>query len=277
MLHCRSDLSTRSLAVAIVHDVRTSRGDARIRLLIVSVITARENPTNSCFESTFGTRRSCEPLQHTERDDRRDPASESAVFDDINGLQTSFDPIERRFGVLAEILDPGLLRARIMLGGLHEIHEVDHRRVEAAKELGVGDPPRVVEGSVRLRQGERVGEYARPEMLKRHPKCPQATVAAAIDGDRRMPWSSLNGCGLNRETQSMAFLSAPGIDALYSGDEMTKASQPTRRRRNSSDPGGHVPSSWTSALYEGASKSDIDAWLTSPPLASMQSAASRAS
>src|SRR5512144_1005976 len=37
----------------------------------------------------------------------------------------------------------------------------------------------------------------------------------------------------------MAFLSSPGIAALYSGEEITKASLAARRRRNSSAPGGN--------------------------------------
>ena len=44
----------------------------------------------------------------------------------------------------------------------------------------------------------------------------------------------------------MAFFSAPGIDALYSGEATTKPWQASSRRRNSSAPGGNPSSRWTS-------------------------------
>jgi hypothetical protein len=51
----------------------------------------------------------------------------------------------------------------------------------------------------------------------------------------------------------------PGIEALYSGDEMMKASLSTRRRRSSSAPLG-MPSAFSaSPSYEGTSKSRIEA------------------
>jgi hypothetical protein len=55
----------------------------------------------------------------------------------------------------------------------------------------------------------------------------------AIDGDADMsrPCLPLNGCGRTRDTQSIKFLSAPGIDALYSGEAMTKASAASSHRR----------------------------------------------
>ena len=91
------------------------------------------------------------------------------------------------------------------------------------------------------------------------------------------PWRSLNGCGLNRETQSIAFLRAPGMEALYSGDATTKASASSKRRRNSSAPAGKPSDDWTSPSYDGAWNSAIEARSTSPPFASTVVAASRAS
>src|SRR5436190_15270874 len=61
----------------------------------------------------------------------------------------------------------------------------------------------------------------------RAPRCSSGTRTAHsprlppdIDGDADIssPARSLNGCGLRRETQSIAFLSTPGIEALFSGD-----------------------------------------------------------
>jgi hypothetical protein len=87
----------------------------------------------------------------------------------------------------------------------------------------------------------------------------------------------LKGCGLNRDTQSIAFLSSPGIDALYSGDAMTKASESSRRARSASAPLGKPSRSCTSASNDGMSKSVIEARSTVPPFASTTSAASAAS
>jgi hypothetical protein len=71
-----------------------------------------------------------------------------------------------------------------------------------------------------------------------------------IDGDADIsrPARSLNGCGLRRDTQSIEFLSTPGIEALYSGEATTNPLQASSRRRNSSAPGGNPSSFWTSAL-----------------------------
>ena len=70
----------------------------------------------------------------------------------------------------------------------------------------------------------------------------------AIDGDADIssPWRSLNGCGWKRDTQSIAFLSTPGIEALYSGDATTNPWQASSWRRNSSAPGGNPSSFCTS-------------------------------
>src|SRR5712692_1613723 len=88
-----------------------------------------------------------------------------------------------------------------------------------------------------------------------------------MDGDAESskPCRSLNGCGRYRDTQSIAFLSSPGIEELYSGETTTKASLASSRRRNASTPGGNPPPSWSSWSYEGESNSCIDARSTVPP------------
>jgi len=68
------------------------------------------------------------------------------------------------------------------------------------------------------------------------------------EADISSPCSSLNGCGWYRDTQSIAFFSAPGMEALYSGAQTTKPSQAVRRARNRSAPGGKPALSCTSAL-----------------------------
>src|SRR6202011_2641200 len=97
----------------------------------------------------------------------------------------------------------------------------------------------------------------------------------AIDGEAESsrPWHSLKGCGSIGENQAIALFRTPGIEALYSGAETTKASQPVRRRLNSGAPPGGPRSGNTSALNEGESKSAIVARSTVPPLASRVSAA----
>jgi hypothetical protein len=54
------------------------------------------------------------------------------------------------------------------------------------------------------------------------------------DADISNPCRSLNGCGANRDTQSMAFFRAPGIEALYSDAATTNPWQASSRSRNSS-------------------------------------------
>ena len=67
-----------------------------------------------------------------------------------------------------------------------------------------------------------------------------ALLPPPIDGeaDISKAWRSLNGCGRNLETQSIVFLNKPGIEPLYSGDEIIKASFAKMRFRNSSAPAG---------------------------------------
>src|SRR5438552_4012908 len=120
----------------------------------------------------------------------------------------------------------------------------------------------------------------------RAPKCSKGTRSAhkprlppTIDGeaDKRRPCFSLNGCGLKRDTQSIEFFNTPGIEALYSGELITKASLLWMHSRSLSAPGGNPAVSCRSALYEGASKSDMEVGSTVPPLASIAAAARRAS
>jgi hypothetical protein len=54
-----------------------------------------------------------------------------------------------------------------------------------------------------------------------------------MEADMSKPWRVSNGCGRNREVQSIRFLIVPGMEPLYSGDEMMKASFASSRLRNS--------------------------------------------
>src|SRR5688572_4456980 len=58
------------------------------------------------------------------------------------------------------------------------------------------------------------------------------------EADISRAWRSLNGWGRNRETQSIEFFSRPGIEPLYSGDEIINASFAKIRLRSSSAPVG---------------------------------------
>jgi hypothetical protein len=97
------------------------------------------------------------------------------------------------------------------------------------------------------------------------------------EADKSSPCISLNGCGWWRDTQSMTFLSWPGIEALYSGEQMTNATAAVSRRCSSRGPGGSPSARWTSWLNDGASNSAIVARSTSPPFAVIVRAASAAS
>src|SRR5580704_11583735 len=81
-------------------------------------------------------------------------------------------PVDRRFRALAQVLHPVALDARVVLGRLHEVHEVDDVRVEAVLQVRVGDAALGVERLVRLRQREHVGIYTRAEVLERDAQCP---------------------------------------------------------------------------------------------------------
>src|SRR5436190_11600337 len=85
------------------------------------------------------------------------------------------------------------------------------------------------------------------------------------EADINKAWCSLNGWGRNLETQSMAFLMSPGIEPLYSGDEIMKASFAKIRLRNSSAPFGWELFDSRSWLKEGQSNSCMPARSTMPP------------
>ena len=93
------------------------------------------------------------------------------------------------------------------------------------------------------------------------------------DADSSKPW---RGCGRKRDTQSIAFLSSPGTDALDSGEEITNAlgrSSVTRnavdlhilRIQASSSGCGSREFVWASA--RGPHPSSLDSWICLPPLA----------
>src|SRR4051794_19552083 len=63
---------------------------------------------------------------------------------------------------------------------------------------------------------------------------------------------SLNGCSFIRDTQSIAFFSAPGMVQLYSGETMTTPSAARIAAARSSAAGGKPDASWTSELYIGS-------------------------
>ena len=71
----------------------------------------------------------------------------------------------------------------------------------------------------------------------RTPRLPP-TIEGEADSSRAC--RSWKGCGWKRETQSTAFLSTPGIEALYSGEQITNASVAFSRRRSSSAAAGNL-------------------------------------
>src|ERR1700690_2015565 len=62
---------------------------------------------------------------------------------------------------------------------------------------------------------------------------------------------SLNGWSFKRETQSMAFLSTPGIDQLYSGVTNSTPSAARIASASSLTGAGKPGGSWTSSLERG--------------------------
>jgi hypothetical protein len=131
---------------------------------------------------------------------------------------------------------------------------------------------------VRLGEREHVRVDARAEVLERDAQRPQPAVAADHRRRRReeQPLRPLNGCGRKRDAQSIAFLSTPGTEALYSGEAITKASAASRRSRSASAPAGIPAPFSTSWSYDGQSKSLIAARSTTPPRSSITVAASAA-
>src|SRR6266487_6227048 len=106
-----------------------------------------------------------------------------------------------------------------------------------------------------------------------------ARLPPAIEGDADINKAcrSLKGCGRNLDVQSITFLRCPGMEALYSGDEIMNASLDISRLRNCSAPGGIIFFNSISWLYEGQSNSFISAKSTMPPCFSMMRTARRAS
>jgi hypothetical protein len=151
------------------------------------------------------------------------------------------DAIDCRVRVLSEKLDPGLLGARIVLGGFDEIEESDERLVEPIGKCLVGDLAVGGEKAWWACASENMSGYTRA------PRCSSGTRRAqrprlppTIDGDAEIsiPCFALNGCGLYRDTQSIAFFRTPGNETLYSGAAITNASTSSSRLRNCSAPGG---------------------------------------
>lgn len=68
-------------------------------------------------------------------------------------------------------------------------------------------------------------------------------------------WSSLKGCGRLRDTQSIRFLRTPGIEALYSGETMTRAFAPRSRSVKRAAAAGGPSAVSESPSYAGTSKS----------------------
>src|SRR5271165_3042303 len=84
----------------------------------------------------------------------------------IAAAPCSLHAIDRRLGVLAEVLVPGFLYTWVVLLRLDRVHEVDDVRLKATLQLLVGDPALAVEGLVRSGQREHVRVDARPEVLE---------------------------------------------------------------------------------------------------------------
>lgn len=118
------------------------------------------------------------------------------------------------------------------------------------------------------------------------PKCSSGTRSAhrprlppIIEGEDETSSACLvlNGCGRTRETQSMAFFSNPGTEALYSGDEITNASQRLILSHRANAPAGSPSESSRSPSYSGMSKSRILARSTSAPVSTIMFDAREAS
>ena len=103
----------------------------------------------------------------------------------------------------------------------------DDRLLEACLQLGVGDAAVVGERRVRLREREHVRVDARAEVLQRHAQRPQAAVAA--DHRRRsghqQPVLLVERLRAEPRDPVDHVLERPGIDALYSGEQITNAAR----------------------------------------------------
>src|SRR6185437_16969393 len=74
----------------------------------------------------------------------------------LRGPSLLLHSIDRRLGVLAEILDPCFLDARVVLVCLDDVDEVDDVRLKALLELIAADPSLLVKGCMRLGEREHV-------------------------------------------------------------------------------------------------------------------------
>jgi hypothetical protein len=80
-----------------------------------------------------------------------------------------------------------------------------------------------------------------------------------MDADMSSACLVSNGCGWYRDTQSMVFFSAPGMEKLYSGEAMTMACASSSLLAHGLGAGREALAAWWSASYEGVSKSLIRA------------------
>src|SRR5262249_60636323 len=103
-----------------------------------------------------------------------------------------------------------------------------------------------------LRRPPRPTLFPYTTLFRSSPRLPPA-----IDGDADMSRHCfpLNGCGRTRDAQSIRFLSAPGIEALYSGEEITSALADSSHRQNCVAGSGTPASRATSKSYDTQSKS----------------------
>src|SRR5579862_5991854 len=122
----------------------------------------------------------------------------------------------------------------------------------------------------------------------RAPRCSSGTrndqrprLPPLIDGDADISRHCLplNGCGRIRDVQSITFLRIPGMELLYSGDAMMKASVfISLSRRRCAPEGTPAPCSTSpSSSYDGHSKSESVARSAIHPFSSIVVAASDAS
>ena len=140
------------------------------------------------------------------------------------------------------------------------VQEAGQRRLQTLLKPLVREPPRIAERQVSLGEREHVRVDPGAEMLERA----RATPTPAIPADHRRRRRQQQAVPLverlrtKAETQSIAFLSTPGTEALYSGEEITNASVASSRRRNSSAPAGKQFAPSASPSYEPMSNSRID-------------------
>ena len=133
------------------------------------------------------------------------------------------------------------LSRRVVLRCFDEIDEAADRRLEPFLKRFVRERPVGVERLVRLRQRKHVGVDSRAPRCSNGMRSDHSPrLPPTIDGDAESNSACfpLNGCGRKRDAQSTAFFSAPGIDALYSGEAMMNASAALIRRQSACAPSG---------------------------------------